>query len=398
MQMEYFKESLSLHKTLKGKIETTNKMAVETKEDLSLVYSPGVAAPCLAIADNREEVYDYTLKGNTVAIVSDGSAVLGLGNIGPYAALPVMEGKAMLFKKFAGINGFPICLNTQDTEEIIATVRRMAPSFGGINLEDIAAPRCFEIENRLQDLGIPVFHDDQHGTAVVVLAGLINASKVVGKSISELSVVVNGAGAAGIAIARLLKGVGCLQEDEGVVVKDVIVCDTKGVIYKGRMDLTDDKEDLLRYTNVENKTGSVKDALVGADVFIGVSKGNLLHADDIATMADQAIIFALANPEPEIMPEEAYRGGAAVVATGRSDLPNQINNVLCFPGIFKGALEARASSITMSMKLAAAYAIAGAVENPAKEWIVPSALDASVALKVSEAVKEIALQTMLEMH
>jgi malate dehydrogenase (oxaloacetate-decarboxylating) len=233
---------------------------------------------------------------------------------------------------------------------------------------------------------------------VVVLAGLINASKVVGKSISELSVVVNGAGAAGIAIARLLKGVGCLQEDEGVVVKDVIVCDTKGVIYKGRMDLTDDKEDLLRYTNVENKTGSVKDALVGADVFIGVSKGNLLHADDIATMADQAIIFALANPEPEIMPEEAYRGGAAVVATGRSDLPNQINNVLCFPGIFKGALEARASSITMSMKLAAAYAIAGAVENPAKEWIVPSALDASVALKVSEAVKEIALQTMLEMH
>jgi malate dehydrogenase (oxaloacetate-decarboxylating) len=398
MQMEYFKESLSLHKTLKGKIETTNKMAVETKEDLSLVYSPGVAAPCLAIADNREEVYDYTLKGNTVAIVSDGSAVLGLGNIGPYAALPVMEGKAMLFKKFAGINGFPICLNTQDTEEIIATVRRMAPSFGGINLEDIAAPRCFEIENRLQDLGIPVFHDDQHGTAVVVLAGLINASKVVGKSISELSVVVNGAGAAGVAIARLLKGVGCLQEDEGVVVKDVIVCDTKGVIYKGRMDLTDDKEDLLRYTNVENKTGSVKDALVGADVFIGVSKGNLLHADDIATMADQAIIFALANPEPEIMPEEAYRGGAAVVATGRSDLPNQINNVLCFPGIFKGALEARASSITMSMKLAAAYAIAGAVENPAKEWIVPSALDASVALKVSEAVKEIALQTMLEMH
>lgn len=385
--MDYFKEALKLHKKLEGKIETALKMDITTKDELSLVYSPGVAQPCLEIAQNPTSVYDYTIKKNTVAVISDGSAVLGLGNIGAKAAIPVMEGKAMLFKKFAQLNAFPICLDTQNTEEIIETVRRIAPVFGGVNLEDISAPRCFEIEDRLQDLGIPVFHDDQHGTAIVVLAGLLNAAKVVGKNIFDLKVVINGAGAAGGAICRLLKCIGDAETQACTAVKNIIVCDSKGIIHKDREGLTADKLDLLLYTNEENMTGSVKDAIKGADVFIGVSVKNLLTADDIRTMAPDPIIFALANPIPEIMPEEAYKGGAAVVATGRSDMPNQVNNVLGFPGIFRGALDAKATRITFAMKLAAAYAIADAVENPSREYIIPSSLDMTVPIKVAEAVK-----------
>lgn len=388
--MDFFNQSLKLHKELKGKIGIQNKMELLSKDDLSLAYSPGVAQPCLAIAENPEDVYTYTLKGNTVAVISDGSAVLGLGNIGPNAAIPVMEGKAMLFKKFANIDAFPICLNTQETEEIIKTIKNIAPVFGGINLEDISAPRCFEIEQRLQDLGIPVFHDDQHGTAIVVLAGLINAAKMVGKSLFDLRVVINGAGAAGIAIARLLKCMGTQENEVCTAVKDVIVCDSKEIIHSERQHLTVEKIELLQFTNKDNRKGTLKDALVDADVFVGVSKSNLLTAADIQTMAKDPIIFALANPSPEIMPEEAYRGGAAVVGTGRSDLPNQINNVLCFPGIFRGALDAGATRITMAMKLAAAYAIADCVTEPSREQIIPSVLDLSVSQKVAQAVKSAA--------
>jgi malate dehydrogenase (oxaloacetate-decarboxylating) len=384
--MNYFEKSLELHKALGGKIETALKTEVNTKQELALVYSPGVAQPCLEIHKNPAAVYDYTIKGNTVAVVSDGSAVLGLGNIGARASIPVMEGKAMLFKKFAGLNAFPICLDTQDTEEIIRTVRLLEPVFGGVNLEDIAAPRCFEIEERLQDLGIPVFHDDQHGTAIVVLAGLINAAKVVGKNIFDLTVVINGAGAAGGAITRLLKCIGTADDDQCTAVKNIIVCDSKGIISSKRDNIGDDKKALLAYTNNEDISGSVKDALRGADVFIGVSVANLFTAEDVKTMAKDPIIFALANPTPEIMPEEAYKGGAAVVATGRSDMPNQVNNVLGFPGIFRGALDAKATRITNGMKLAAAYAIAESVENPTREHIIPSPLDMSVPQKVAAAV------------
>ncbi|NRA51994.1 MAG: NADP-dependent malic enzyme [Phaeodactylibacter sp.] len=390
--MDYFKESLYLHQYLKGKIRTTPKMDVRSKEDLSLVYSPGVAEPCRAIAANPEKVYDYTIKSNTVAIVSDGSAVLGLGNIGPHAAIPVMEGKAMLFKRFANIDAFPICLDTQDTEKIIETVKLIAPVFGGINLEDISAPRSFEIEQRLQDIGIPVFHDDQHGTAIVVLAGLINAAKVVGKSLFDLKVVINGAGAAGIAIAKLLKCVEHQNSSECISVREVIMCDSKGILHHGRENLNSSKLEILNYTNPAHKTGSVKDAIVDADVFIGVSIGNLLTADDVKTMAKDAIIFALSNPTPEIMPEEAYKGGAAVVGTGRSDLPNQVNNVLGFPGIFRGALDAQARQITPAMKLAAAYAIADYIPYPTRESIIPTSLQEQVAWRVADAVKEAALK------
>ncbi|QGW27681.1 NAD(P)-dependent malic enzyme [Phnomibacter ginsenosidimutans] len=386
--MNNYEESLQLHKTLRGKITVRNKMDVRTNEDLSKVYSPGVAAPCEAIAADKNKVYDYTLKGNCVAIVTDGSAVLGLGNIGPEAAMPVMEGKAMLFKKFGDIDAFPICLNTQDTEEIIRTVKYLAPTFGGINLEDIAAPHCFEIERRLQDIGIPVFHDDQDGTAIVVLAGLINAAKLVGKSLFQLKVVVNGAGAAGTAITRLLRCQGFGDDKEACVsVKDVIACDSKGIVSKDRTDLNEEKIHLLEYTNTNNVSGTLQDALKGADVFIGVSKGNLLTADDIRLMAKDAIIFALANPTPEIMPDEAFKGGAAIVGTGRSDLPNQINNVLGFPGIFRGALDARAPRITPAMKLAAAHAIADHLRNPTREQIIPATLDPAVAHHVAEAVR-----------
>lgn len=390
--MDYFKESLYLHQYLKGKIRVTPKMDVRSKEDLSLVYSPGVAEPCRAIAADQEKVYDYTIKSNTVAIVSDGSAVLGLGNIGPYAAIPVMEGKAMLFKRFANIDAFPICLDTQDTEKIIETVKLIAPVFGGINLEDISAPRSFEIEQRLQDIGIPVFHDDQHGTAIVVLAGLINSARLVGKSLFDLKVVINGAGAAGVAIAKLLKCVDHQNSSECISVREVVMCDSKGIIHNGRDNLNSSKKEVLNFTNPHNRTGTVQDAIVDADVFIGVSVGNLLTTADIKTMAKDSIIFALANPEPEIMPEEAYKGGAAIVGTGRSDLPNQVNNVLGFPGIFRGALDARAKRITPAMKLAAAYAIADFIPNPTRQSIIPASLQEQVAWKVADAVKEAALK------
>ena len=383
--MEYYKQSLALHKQLKGKIETGNKVDIKTKEDLSLLYSPGVAQPCREIAANPSTVYDYTIKGNTIAIVSDGSAILGLGNLGALAAIPVMEGKAMLFKKYGGVNAFPICLDTQDTEEIIETVRRMAPVFGGINLEDISAPRCFEIEERLQDLGIPVFHDDQHGTAIVVLAGLINAAKVVGKNLFDLKVVVNGAGAAGVAISKMLKGIG-IKDADGMAVKEVIVCDTKGIIHGDRRDLNKPKIELLNYTNNNNIKGTLQDALADADVFIGVSGPGSLHQDDVKLMAKDAIIFACANPTPEIDPGEAFEGGAAIVGTGRSDLPNQVNNVLVFPGLFRGALLSRATTITPGMKLAAAHAIADCIEEPTRDRIIPCTLDMTVADKVAEAV------------
>ena len=388
--MEIFKQALELHEKLEGKIETTLKMDITTKEELALVYSPGVAQPCIEIAQNPDTVYDYTIKKNTVAVISDGSAVLGLGNIGPLAAIPVMEGKAMLFKKFAQLNAFPICLDTQDVDEIVETVTRIAPVFGGINLEDISAPRCFEIEDRLQHLGIPVFHDDQHGTAIVVLAGLINAAKVVGKNIFDLKVVINGAGAAGGAICRLLKCIGDAETQICTAVKEIIICDSQGIVYKDRPGLSREKMQMLEYTNETGREGSLRDALKGADVFIGVSVDNLLTKEDIALMAKDPIIFALANPIPEIMPEEAYKGGAKVVATGRSDMPNQVNNVLGFPGIFKGALEAKATKITFAMKLAAAYAIADSIENPTPEYIIPSSLDMSIPLRVAEAVKKAA--------
>ncbi len=388
--MDYFAESLKLHRLHKGKIAVIGKMPVETKDDLATVYSPGVAAPCEAIAKDPEAAYEYTIKGNTVAVVTDGSAVLGLGNIGALAAIPVMEGKAMLFKKFADLDAFPICLATQDTDEIVQTIRNIAPVFGGINLEDISAPRSFEIEERLQDLGIPVFHDDQHGTAIVVMAALINASKVLGRDLEKMKVVINGAGAAGVAIAKLLKGYG--MENPAISVREIILCDRKGILHADREDLNDSKRATLEFTNPNQISGTVFDALHGADVFIGVSSANLLHADDIRTMAPDSIVLALANPIPEIMPEQAYAGGAAIVGTGRSDLPNQVNNVLGFPGVFRGAMDARAPRITLAMKLAAALAIASCVENPTRDLIIPASLDKKVAQRVAEAVYAAAMK------
>ncbi|MFT6148811.1 MAG: malate dehydrogenase (oxaloacetate-decarboxylating) [Saprospiraceae bacterium] len=387
--MDYYKDSLFLHEKLRGKIGTKIKMTVRTKDDLSLVYSPGVAEPCRKIAENKADVYKYTMKGNTVAIITDGTAVLGLGDIGPEAALPVMEGKAMLFKKFADIDAFPICLDTTDVDEIVRTVRNIAPVFGGINLEDISAPRSFEIEERLQDLGIPVFHDDQHGTAIVVLAALINACKVTDRKLEELSVVINGSGAAGVAIAKLLRCIGS-EGEYCTPVGSIIICDSKGVISRQRTDLNPSKKELLSFSNFEDIHGTLQDALKGADVFIGVSVGNLLNADDVRTMAKDSIVFGLANPTPEIMPEEAYKGGAAIIGTGRSDMPNQVNNVLGFPGIFRGALDARAKIISPRMKLAAAHAIADCVKHPTKESIIPSALNERVAYAVADAVREVA--------
>lgn len=388
--MDYFEESLNLHRTLKGKIRVSPKMDVRSKDDLSLVYSPGVAAPCKAIAANPDDVYKYTIKSNTVAIVTDGSAVLGLGDIGALASIPVMEGKAMLFKRFANIDAFPICLDTQDTDKIVETVKLIAPVFGGVNLEDISAPRSFEIERRLQDIGIPVFHDDQHGTAIVTLAGLLNGSKLVGKKMEDLKVVINGAGAAGIAIARLLKAVDNPDSPLATPVKDIVMCDSKGIIHSGRDNLNYAKQEALEFTNAENKTGTLKDAIVGADVFIGVSMPNLMDRHDVATMAKDSIIFAMANPVPEIMPDEAKAGGAAIVGTGRSDLPNQINNVLGFPGIFRGALDARAPRITPNMKLAAARAIAEHIRNPTVDNVIPPTLDEQVAWRVADEVRRVA--------
>ncbi|MEZ5002339.1 MAG: NADP-dependent malic enzyme [Chitinophagales bacterium] len=384
---DYYAESLALHQKLRGKISISAKINLRTTDDLALAYSPGVAEPCRAIAENPSSVWDLTIKNNTVAVITDGSAVLGLGNIGTEAALPVMEGKCLLLRKFADIDAFPICLDTQDTDEIVETIRRIAPVFGGINLEDIAAPRCFDVEERLQDLGIPVFHDDQHGTAIVVLAALYNACKLYKKDIHEMKIVINGAGAAGIAIARLLTDSEFDPENRQPV-KDVLVCDSQGIIHHDRPDLSPRKKVLLKYVNPENKTGTLKDAIKDADVFIGVSLADLLTVDDIKTMADNPVILALANPDPEIMPEDAYKGGAGVVGTGRSDFPNQVNNVLAFPGIFRGALNVRAKRITPRMKLAAAYAIARCVhpDDLSKDLIIPNVLDKSVGWKVAEAV------------
>jgi malate dehydrogenase (oxaloacetate-decarboxylating) len=390
---DYSRESLSLHEKLRGKISVELKTDLKTKKDLTLCYSPGVAEPCKQIANDPDKAWNLTIKNNCIAVISDGSAVLGLGNIGPLAAIPVMEGKAMLFKKFANIDAFPICLDTQDTEEIITTIRRIAPVFGGVNLEDISSPRCFEVEDRLQDLGIPVFHDDQHGTAIVVLAGLINACKLLNKNMDDLKVVINGAGAAGLAIAKLLV---CKDQNPNICspVQEIIICDTKGIIHRDRRDLNDLKQHILTFSNPKNLKGTIRDAIMGADVFIGVSSEDLLTSEDVATMAKDPIIFALANPNPEISPDKAYKGGAGVVGTGRSDLPNQVNNVLAFPGIFRGALEVRATRITPRMKLAAAYAIAGAVGEISRDNIIPSALDMSVAQIVSKAVQDAWLEEL----
>ncbi|NOT36908.1 MAG: NADP-dependent malic enzyme [Saprospiraceae bacterium] len=391
--MNVFDRAIALHEELKGKLRVENKIDIQSAEDLSLAYSPGVAAPCIKIFENPEKVYDYTIKGNTVAIVSDGSAVLGLGNIGASASIPVMEGKAMLFKRFAGLNGFPICLNTQNSEEIISIVKNIAPVFGGINLEDISSPRCFEIEERLQDIGIPVFHDDQHGTAIVVLAAIMNFCRLTGRRMEDLRVVVNGAGAAGIAISKYI-GKKDLETPNQQIVKDMIVCDSVGIINKSREDLNAVKKDLLNYTNHENFSGNIFDAIRNADVFIGVSKEDLLHKEDIRTMAKDPLILALANPVPEILPEEAYQGGALVVGTGRSDFPNQVNNVLAFPGIFLGAIRARAPRITLAMKFAAAEAIANGIKDLSRDKIIPPVMDESIAPQVAEAVYNIHMKSL----
>ncbi len=379
--------SLELHERLVGKIAISNKMPLATSDDLSLAYSPGVAAPCLAIAKDASKVRELTIKKNAVAVVSDGSAVLGLGNIGPQAAIPVMEGKAMLFKEFADIDAWPICVDTQDVEEIIQTVRHIAPVFGGVNLEDIAAPRCFEVEARLQDLGIPVFHDDQHGTAIVLLAALINSCKILGRDMKSLRVVINGAGAAGTAIAKLLR---CVNQESAScdAVKDIIICDSKGAIHSQREGLSAVKQEFLSFTNRQDQSGTLADVLQGADVFIGVSQGNILTQDMVRSMAKDPVIFAMANPVPEIMPELALEAGAAIMGTGRSDFPNQVNNVLAFPGIFRGALDAGASVINDQMKIAAAYALADAVSEPQPNQVIPSPLDRSVPEKVAQAVAE----------
>lgn len=374
-------KALQLHEEWNGKIETVSKTPVKSREALSLAYTPGVAEPCKVIADDPEAAYKYTMKSNTVAVVSDGSAVLGLGNIGPLAAMPVMEGKAVLFKEFGGVNAVPICLDTQDTEEIIKTVTYLAPAFGGINLEDISAPRCFEIEERLKaTLNIPVFHDDQHGTAIVVLAGIINGLKVVGKQKKDCKVVVNGAGSAGVAITKLLLTYGF---------KNVVMCDKVGIVGKDTEGLNWMQQKMTEVTNPNNETGSLADALKGADIFVGVSAPNIVTSEMVASMNQDSILFAMANPVPEIMPDVAKAAGARVVGTGRSDFPNQVNNVVAFPGIFKGALEGRATQITEEMKLAAALAIAGLVPESElnEDNIMPEAFNPQVAEVVAEAVK-----------
>ena len=374
-------KALILHEEWNGKIETTAKCHVASREDLALAYTPGVAEPCKVIAEDKEAAYKYTIKSNTVAVISDGSAVLGLGNIGPHAAIPVMEGKAVLFKEFGGLNAFPICLDTQDTEEIIETCVRIAPAFGGINLEDISAPRCFEIERRLNELlDIPVFHDDQHGTAIVVLAGIINALKIVGKSEENCRVVVNGAGSAGIAITKMLLNYGFTN---------IILCDRQGILHKDDNTLNWMQKEMMTVTNLQNEKGTLSDAMKNADIFVGVSAPGIVSKDMVGSMAKDSILFTMANPVPEIMPDLAKEAGARIVGTGRSDFPNQVNNVMAFPGIFKGALEGRASAITEEMKVAAAIAIAGLVsdEELHDDNIMPQAFDERLSIVVSEAVK-----------
>ncbi|WP_096202852.1 NAD(P)-dependent malic enzyme [Bacillus sp. FJAT-45350] len=377
-----------MHRVNKGKLESKSKVQVRNGKDLSLAYSPGVAEPCKEIFDNVEDVYEYTMKGNMVAVVTDGTAVLGLGNIGPEAALPVMEGKAVLFKSFAGVDAFPICLNTNDVDKIVETVKLLEPTFGGVNLEDIAAPNCFVIEERLKkETNIPIFHDDQHGTAIVTLAGLINALKISGKSLSEIKVVANGAGAAGIAIIKLLHRMG---------VRDIIMCDSKGAIFEGRSyGMNDVKADVATYTNPKRKEGSLADVIVDTDVFIGVSVAGALSKEMVETMNDKPVIFAMANPDPEIMPDDAKAAGAQVIGTGRSDFPNQVNNVLAFPGIFRGALDVRATHINEEMKVAAVYAIASLVSDDElnADYVIPAPFDSRVAPAVAAAVAKAAMET-----
>lgn len=384
--MDYNKEALKLHKEKQGKIEITARVKTENKDDLSVAYTPGVAEPCREIAKDKEKVFTYTRKGNLVAVVTDGSAVLGLGDIGPEAGMPVMEGKCVLFKNFADVDAFPICLDTNDVDEIVNTVKNIAPTFGGINLEDISAPRCFEVERRLQEaLDIPVFHDDQHGTAIVVSAGIMNALRVVGKNISEIKIVINGAGSAGIAICKMLLNIGA---------ENVVLVDKIGALAEGMDGLNPEQERMSRVTNRQKETGTLADVMRGADVFIGVSAPKIVNEDMVRSMAADPIVFAMANPEPEILPEAAKAAGARVVGTGRSDYPNQINNVLAFPGIFRGALDARAKCISEEMKVAAVHALANLVpeEERSEENIIPKAFDPRVGPAVAKAVAEAALK------
>lgn len=388
--MNIQEKALKLHQNFEGKISIKSKVPLEHAEDLSTAYTPGVAEPCKVIAKNPDDVFKYTSRGNLVAVVTDGTAVLGLGDIGPLAAMPVMEGKAVLFKMFAGVDAFPICLNTKDADKIVETVKLLEPTFGGINLEDITAPKCFEIEERLKrETNIPIFHDDQHGTAIVTTAGMINALKIVGKQFKDIKVVINGAGAAAMAIAKLL-----LSLD----VKDIVMCDSRGVIYKGRQEgMNSYKEKISEVTNKESIKGMLADGIKGADVFIGVSKGNTVTEEMVRSMSSDPIIFAMANPEPEILPELAKSAGARVVGTGRSDYPNQINNVLAFPGVFRGALDVRAIDITEEMKLAAAYAIAGLISDKelSPDYIIPNPFDRRVAPEVAANVAKIAMETKI---
>ncbi|NFL75813.1 NAD-dependent malic enzyme [Clostridium sporogenes] len=384
--MDIKEKSLMVHKKFKGKLSIEGKIQVKNKEDLSIAYTPGVAEPCVKISEDKSLVYEYTMKGNTVAVVTNGTAVLGLGDIGPDAGLPVMEGKALLFKEFANIDSFPICIDSKDPEEIIKTVKLIAPGFGGINLEDIKAPECFYIEKKLkEELDIPVFHDDQHGTAIVVLAGIYNALRFVGKKLEEARIVINGAGSAGISICKLLLQAGA---------KNIIMCDKEGSLVKGNNNLNEAQKLIAEVTNEENEKGTLKDVIKGKDVFIGVSAPNILTEEMVATMNNDSIVFAMANPTPEIMPDKAKKAGARVVATGRSDFPNQINNVLVFPGIFRGALDVRSKVINEEMKLAASKAIASLVQDNElnEEYIIPGAFDKRVAEVVAEEVKKVALE------
>ncbi len=390
--MSIYEDSIKAHRESRGKLSVVSKLPITNKRELSIAYTPGVAGVSKEIHEHPESVRDLTIKGNTVAVVTDGSAVLGLGNIGPEAALPVMEGKAALFKEFADVDAFPVCLDTQDPDEIVKCVKTIAPAFGGINLEDISAPRCFDIERRLQDIGIPVMHDDQHGTAIVVRAALINAAKVVDKPFSSLKVAISGAGAAGNAIAKLLLCSG-YKEKLCTSVADVIVVDSKGIIHRNREDLDKNKKELAEITNKKNITGSLADAMEGADVFIGVSVGNIVSKDMVKSMSSDPIVFAMANPVPEISPEDAKDAGARVVATGRSDFPNQINNVLAFPGIFRGALDAHARVINDEMKLMASLALSECVNEPREDYIIPEPFDKKVVPAVASAVKKAAEET-----
>ena len=385
--MDIYQEALKFHEELKGKLEVTSRAKINNAKDLSLAYTPGVAQPCREIHKDPRKAYTYTRKWNTVAVISDGTAVLGLGDIGPLASLPVMEGKCVLFKEFANVDAIPIVLDTKDVDEIVDTVSRISPSLGAINLEDISAPRCFEVEKKLKErLNIPVFHDDQHGTAIVVLSGVINALKIVNKKLSDIKIVINGAGSAGTAICKLLLSSG---------VKNIVMCDINGVIHKNANLANDSLRELAEITNPNNETGTLKDAIKGADIFIGVSAPNIVSKEMVRTMNKDAIVFAMANPTPEIFPDDALAAGAKVVGTGRSDYPNQINNVLAFPGIFRGALDCRATTINEEMKVAAAYAIANSISNEdlAPDNIIPKAFDLNVQKKVAEAVKKAAIES-----